>query len=76
MTQSRFLMTQTEKPFENIVGKGENGGFQHFLISSRCFLTLPKVIFDFSVTLLSASAFNLETPKILSFGEEFNRNCL
>ena len=25
-TQSRLLMTQTRKPFENIVGNGENDG--------------------------------------------------
>ena len=30
-TQSRLLMTLKKKAFENIVGKGENAGNQHFL---------------------------------------------
>ena len=35
------------------------------------FSTLPKIIFNFSVTfiLLSANAFNLDQSKILSFGK-------
>ena len=36
-TQSRLLTTPTEKPFENIVGKGENAGYHHFLFISQCF---------------------------------------
>ena len=27
---------------ENIVGKGENAGNQHFLLFQQCFLTFPK----------------------------------
>ena len=38
MTQSRFLTTHRKKPFENIVGKGENAGNQHFLLFPQCFL--------------------------------------
>ena len=30
--QSQLLITPREKPFENIVGKGENAGNQHFLL--------------------------------------------
>ena len=46
--------------FENIVGKGENGG-NH-----------PKTGFNFSAKFIlsSANAFNLDQSKILSFGEE------
>ena len=33
---AHFLMTLTVKPFENIVGKGENAGNQRFLLSSEC----------------------------------------
>ena len=29
--QSQLLMTLYKRPFENIVGKGENAGYQHFL---------------------------------------------
>ena len=28
-----------KKPFENIVGKGENAGNQHFLLFPQCFLS-------------------------------------
>ena len=28
---------EDEKPFENIVGKGENAGNQHFLLFQQCF---------------------------------------
>ena len=43
-TQSRLLMTLRKKPFENIVGEGENAGYQHFLLFSQCFLSLRKPI--------------------------------
>ena len=38
------LMTLGEKPFEKIVGKGENAGSQHFLLFPQCFLPFPKEI--------------------------------
>ena len=37
-TQFQHLTTLYRKPFENIVGKGENAGNQHFLLFSQCFL--------------------------------------
>ena len=57
-----------KKPFENIVGKGES-----FLLFPTVFPTLPKTIFNFSVTFIlsSANAFNLDQTKILPFGNEF-----
>ena len=33
-----------KKPFENIVGKGENGGYQLFLLFPQCFLPFSKRI--------------------------------
>ena len=52
------------KPFESIVGKGENAGNQHFLLFP-VFSTLPNLNFNFSVTFIlsSASSFNLEQSK-------------
>ena len=44
------------KPFENIVGKGENAGNQ--------FSTLPQTNVTFILS--SANALNLDWPKILS----------
>ena len=36
-----------EKPYENIVGKGENAGNQHFLLFPQCLLFYPKKIAPF-----------------------------
>ena len=36
-TKSRLLTTLDKKAFENIVGKGENAGNQHFLLFPQCF---------------------------------------
>ena len=36
------LNDHKKKPFENIVGKGENAGFQHLLLFPQCFLPIPK----------------------------------
>ena len=36
-TQSQLLMTMGKKPFENIVGKGENACNQHFLHLPQCY---------------------------------------
>ena len=47
-TQSRLLLTLKEKAFENIVGKGENAGSQHFLLFPQCFLPFPKQILIFT----------------------------
>ena len=43
-TQSQLVTTLKKKPFENIVGNGENAGKQHFLLSPQCFLPFPKQI--------------------------------
>ena len=46
-TQSRLLTILTKKAFENIVGKGENSGNQHFLLYPQCFLLITKTNFNF-----------------------------
>ena len=46
-----FNDPQTERPFENIVGKGENAGNQHFLLYPQCFLLFPKQISTFKLFL-------------------------
>ena len=40
--ESQLLMTLKDKPFENIVGKGENACNQHFLLFPQCFLPIRK----------------------------------
>ena len=41
-TQSQILTTLKQMAFENIVGKGENHGNQHFLLFPQCFLLFPN----------------------------------
>ena len=38
------MLGHEKKPFENIVGKGENAGNLHFLLFPQCFLLIPKTI--------------------------------
>ena len=67
-------MTLNKNPFENIVGKGENTGNQHFLLFPHCLLPFPNTNFNFSVTsiLSRANAFNLDQYIILLFGKELS----
>ena len=60
-----------KEPFENIVGKGENAGNQHFLLSTM-FSILSTTNFAIWITfnLSSANAFKLDWSKNLSFGKE------
>ena len=40
--QSQLLTNLKDRAFENIVGKGENAGIQHFLLFPQCFLPFPN----------------------------------
>ena len=70
-TQSLLSTTLEKNPFENIVGKGENAGSQHFLLFPQCFQPIPKRISVFWGTFILSSAisFNLDQYKNLSFGK-------
>ena len=63
-------MTLTKKPFENIVGKGENAGNQHFLLFPQFFLLIRRRVSVFCLHLSSAHGFNLDQSKNLSLGKE------
>ena len=39
-----IITTLRKEAFENILGKGENAGNQHFLLFPKCFLTITKQI--------------------------------
>ena len=41
---TQLITTLKKKHFENIVGKGEHVGIQHFFIFPQCFLPLQKQI--------------------------------
>ena len=64
-------MTLKKMAFENIVGKGENAGNQHFLLFPQCFLPYQreKSLFQTTFILSSANAFNLDQSKIVPFGK-------
>ena len=40
-----------KKPFENIVGKGENAGKQHFHLFQQCFLPYQRPVKTFHLIL-------------------------
>ena len=46
--QSWPLMTMRKEVFENILGKGENAGDQHFLLFLKMFSTIPEKFQFFS----------------------------
>ena len=70
-TQSRLLMTLNEKAFENIVGKGENAGNQHFLLFPQCVQPFPKrfLVFRPNFFCRLQNAFILDQSKLLSFAK-------
>ena len=63
----RLFRTLKKKPLENIVGKEENASKHHFFLVPQCFLPILKRISIFQITLilLSANAFNLDQSKSL-----------
>ena len=65
-----ILTNLRKKSCENIVGKGENAGIQHFLLFPHYFLPFPNQvsISDSQLYLSSAITLNLVQSKILSFG--------
>ena len=65
LPQSRLLRTLNEKTFENIVGKGENSGNQHFSPFRKQILVFLTLI------LSSVYDFYLDQSKIL-FGKELS----
>ena len=67
-----FNTLKKKKAFQNIVGKGENGGNQHCLLFPEFFLLFFRgfSIFEAIFFSLSANALNFEKSEILSFGKE------
>ena len=64
-------MTESKKPFENIVGKAENAGNQNFLLYSQYLLPYRRPIIILAAFNLSfAYALNFDQSKELLSGEE------
>ena len=65
------LVTLRKKPFENILGKGENADKQHFLFFfPQQFLPFPKQISIFQLHLLCC----LNQSEILLFGKDLTHS--
>ena len=67
-------MTLEEMAFENIVGKGENAGNQHFLLFPKCFLTVQTQKSVPTLNFLSANALNLVQFRKLLFGKRLKKS--
>ena len=61
--------TLRSKPYENIVGKGQNAGDHNFLLFPQYILLIPvqTSIFEVTFILSSTNAFNLDQSEILLF---------
>ena len=71
-TQSQVVTILWKEFFENIVGKGENAGNQHFLLFQQCFLLYQREkLACVKKKMSSANAFNVVRAKILLFGKGF-----
>ena len=60
---------------ENIVGKGENAGYQHFLLPPpppAMFYSLPNTKLNFPIvfTISTEKSFNLDRSEILLYGRQ------
>ena len=75
--ESQVFTTLEKKASENIVGKGENAGNQHFLLFQQCFPTFPnKSPFFCSPFCHLQNAFKLDWSIILLFGKDMlNSQC-
>ena len=70
-TKSLVLMSFKKKPFENIVGKGENAGNQHFVLFHNVFYPIKDRDQHLScIKVVISNSFNLVRSKILLFGTE------
>ena len=84
-SQSRLLTTFEKKAFENIGGKRENAGYQHFLFYPRSFLPFPKrenagyqhfLFYPRSfLPFPNQIALKLEDFNLLTIGEELRLYC-
>ena len=59
--------------FENIMGKGENSGNQHFLLFPNCFLLFLKQNLNFEPVLSSACVLNFGSVWNFVVGKELNK---
>ena len=72
-TQSQLSTTLKKKPFENIMGEGENTDDQHFLLFLQCLLPIPRRISFFNLLLFCClQILSIWTSLKLSFGKELN----
>ena len=65
------MVVNTDKSFENTMGKGEIALNEQILLFPQCFLTVLKNFMPFSsnLKLSSATSFSLEQSKIYHLGK-------
>ena len=69
------VKTMRKKTLENIVGKGENAGYQHFSFSNDDLYPSTDNTVHVAYSFWSANAFNFNKSRILQYGKEFMQNC-
>ena len=67
-TNSKTALYQS---FENIVGKGENAGNQHFLLFPQCLHPDLRNYYSRNIEFVAANALNLVKAKMFLFGNVF-----
>ena len=67
------IPTLYKNPCENIVGRGENTGNQHFLLFPQCFLPFPKQISIFRSHFFFVVCKCFQFGKILFFDKELRK---
>ena len=66
--KSRLSTTMKKKPIENIEGKGENAGNQHFLLFPQCFLNDQIEISASDLNFVNFKSIHFGPSILLSFG--------
>ena len=70
--QSRLLTTLGKRTYENVVGKEENAGNNHFLPFPQCFLPCQRHFFAIlaPISIVVCKCFEFGKSNVLSFGKE------
>ena len=66
------MTTLRKKPLENLVGKGENAGNQHFLLFPQCFLLFTKQVLNLPSLYFVVCKYFQFGQDILLFGNELS----
>ena len=68
-------MTKGKTPFENIMGKEENAGSQHFLHFLQCFLPYQRQIPSFKPQVIVCKVLKTDLSRIFFLGMVSDNSC-